>query len=81
MKRAAVSRLVNRIRRVTKLSVVEPGEPDVARELASHCAVLTLELEKVCKQLKAEQDENAKLRKELTQQRRVAKVIAMPARL
>jgi len=54
-------------------------DDQVARELASHCAILTLELEKACRNLAELETENAQLRRELAQQRRCATVVAFPA--
>lgn len=53
-------------------------DDQVARELASHCAVLTLELEKACRDLAELETENSRLRRELAQQRRCATVVAFP---
>lgn len=60
--------------------------PELMRELASHCAILTLDMEKVRELLAAAQrevailqNENAHLRQQLSEQRRAAKVVVFPA--
>lgn len=50
----------------------------ITREIASHCAVLTLELEKAQRAAKELAEEVATLRTELAGQRQVARVIAFP---
>lgn len=80
MRRSAVSCLIDYARHIVRKPPQRTLEAtlDVTRELASHCAVLTLELEKAYKLITAQQDEIETLRGELAQQRRVATVVAFP---
>lgn len=50
----------------------------VVAELASHCAVLTLELEQAHERVRNLEVENAALREQLAAQRQTCRVIAFP---
>lgn len=60
------------------LAAAAQADNSLAHELASHCAILTLELEQALESVEVARADASRLRQELTQQRTAAKVLAFP---